>query len=558
MRALTACAVAAVTVQPLEAAACGCFATPTTVNDPAVQAGERIAFASDGNHVTAYVQIKFQGAAQDFGWLVPVPAVPEVKVGTDELFEVLDETTRPVFQLSTTLNASCRPSPPLFGCAAGAPEALAVGQGDGSAPVGASPLVLRDTAGPYEYAVLKADSKAELTGWLNDNRYFVPVTSDAALAPYIRPGAFFLALKLRPGQTTGDLKPIVFGYTSDYPMIPLVLTSATAVPNMGIEVFVLASARAIPRNYHHVWVNPLKLDWATAQNYPSLVTAAVAEAPKKHAFVTEYAGSADVAAGQLVAQDRFGQRSALASSADAPSFVAYLSQYGFAARGSASPQELPDALLTILEAQIPYPQGLAAAGITRQQFFQGLGFYLSGPTQAQHPDWYAGWTGVKYDAPTLAAAVWDGYVQPILDADALLNSHSYLTRLFTTLSPEDMTEDPVFGFNKTLPDVPALRTASRVTGCSGVPTTLDTGGYRVGDEAQLTQQRKDAMPAAATVELLSEEGPPTLVSHYALDPSLAAAMHSSAGCAAADGAIFAGLAALWLMVRGQTRPRKNR
>src|SRR6476659_5515658 len=81
--------------------ACGCFAPPSTVT-PVVQAGERILFARDGGTVTAYIQIQYQGSAQEFGWLVPLPSVPTLQLGTQELFDQLEATTRPTFQLTTT------------------------------------------------------------------------------------------------------------------------------------------------------------------------------------------------------------------------------------------------------------------------------------------------------------------------------------------------------------------------------------------------------------------------------------------------------------------------
>ena len=114
MRAIAACAVGVVSLYSVEAAACGCFATSnTTTVNPIVQAGERILFSQQGNKVTAYIQIQFQGEASDFGWLVPLPAVPVVKPGTDEVFEVLDEGTRPQFLLTTSQHPKCRPSRPV-------------------------------------------------------------------------------------------------------------------------------------------------------------------------------------------------------------------------------------------------------------------------------------------------------------------------------------------------------------------------------------------------------------------------------------------------------------
>ena len=58
---------------------------PTTTVTPVVQAGERILFAVDNGTVTAHIQIQYSGDARSFGWLLPLPSVPTLKAGTDEL-----------------------------------------------------------------------------------------------------------------------------------------------------------------------------------------------------------------------------------------------------------------------------------------------------------------------------------------------------------------------------------------------------------------------------------------------------------------------------------------
>ena len=78
-----------------DAAACGCF-TPPDPSVPIVQAGERIAFAMSNGTVTAHIQIQYQGTASDFGWLLPLPSVPTLELGTDELFTQLIGTTQPM------------------------------------------------------------------------------------------------------------------------------------------------------------------------------------------------------------------------------------------------------------------------------------------------------------------------------------------------------------------------------------------------------------------------------------------------------------------------------
>src|SRR5262245_58793330 len=94
------------------AEACGCFA-PTTTVTPVIQAGERILVAVRDGKVIAHVQIQYSGDASDFGWLLPLPSVPTLETGSDELFERLLEETDPVF--TTQGNFSCRPI--TLGCA---------------------------------------------------------------------------------------------------------------------------------------------------------------------------------------------------------------------------------------------------------------------------------------------------------------------------------------------------------------------------------------------------------------------------------------------------------
>src|SRR6478609_7721013 len=94
---------AAVTVaaHASDARACGCFAMGSTAQ-PVVQAGERILFAHEADQVIAYIQIKYQGAADQFGWIVPLPSVPTLELGTDALFTMLDSTTLPQYRLTRT------------------------------------------------------------------------------------------------------------------------------------------------------------------------------------------------------------------------------------------------------------------------------------------------------------------------------------------------------------------------------------------------------------------------------------------------------------------------
>jgi hypothetical protein len=296
--------------------ACGCF-TPPDPTVPIVQAGERILFAVQNGEVTAHIQVQYSGASgAEFGWLLPLPSVPTLELGTDELFAQLTFTTQPRYQMNTVLGPDCRPVFATGGAAGGgtggfADAGTSVGA-DGGAVI--NPLVVQDSVGPYDYAVLRADSKTAMLEWLTQNRYFVPVGTDDSVAPYIRPGAFFLALKLRAGNTTGDLLPVVLRYSSDLGVIPITLTSTGATENMGVQVWMLGTGRAIPRNYNHTVINDAVIDWpSSGANYNDVIIRAVGEAPGKHTFVTEYAGPSSVMSNVLTSAGRFGTRAELAA-----------------------------------------------------------------------------------------------------------------------------------------------------------------------------------------------------------------------------------------------------
>jgi hypothetical protein len=66
---------------------------------PVQQSGENIVFVLAEGHVEAHVQIQYTGDPTRFAWLVPVPAVPELSVGSQQLLTNLLNATVPTFQV---------------------------------------------------------------------------------------------------------------------------------------------------------------------------------------------------------------------------------------------------------------------------------------------------------------------------------------------------------------------------------------------------------------------------------------------------------------------------
>ncbi|MSP59192.1 MAG: DUF2330 domain-containing protein [Myxococcales bacterium] len=499
------------------ARACGCFTPPDpTVN--VVQAGEQIVFAADGKQVVAHIRIQYSGDARDFGWLVPLPSVPKVGLSTEELFEKSQDRTQPRYRLRTVREACMGRSGTVSessgggGCGGLSGDSAGTWAPDTAGDSGMKEMmpnpavVAEDSIGPYEYAVLKADNRTEMLAWLTKNHYYVPSTNSDVIAPYLHPGAYFLALKLKSGKTAGDIQPIALTYDSDLPMIPIVLTSVGAEENMGIQVFVLGRARAIPRNYHHTVLDDLALDWTGSINYQAMIVRAAREAPKHHTFVTEYAGPSTVAWDALAPAGRFGDPADLRRLTDAADYVEYLQKHGYPFKTT---------LYTLLERFLPPPKAVVEAGISKALFYANirkyLGSWVAPGSDGGVPD---GGVRIAFDPAALTGEIEARIIVPTRAAEKLFHDYPTLTRLYTTLSPVDMTEDPVFSFNPDLPEVSAIHGATLTFPCGGT-AWLSAQGIEMTYPGGRAPSPLPSLPASLRIEILREEGQPMVLTDNA-------------------------------------------
>ena len=91
-------------VPAFDASACGgtfCDSGPTAM--PVDQTGENILFVDAGDKIEAHVQIQYTGGAERFAWVIPMPSVPDVKVGSEPLFRNLLAGTVPTYGLISGL-----------------------------------------------------------------------------------------------------------------------------------------------------------------------------------------------------------------------------------------------------------------------------------------------------------------------------------------------------------------------------------------------------------------------------------------------------------------------
>lgn len=489
------------------ALACGGFFCQSL---PMNQSGERILFIQDGGEVTAHVLINYQGDARSFSWVVPTPTEPKLGVGSDALFRALDAGTQPRFELSITNEGDCqfRPRPEMMEDRAAAPRA------DGAVQV-----VSQEQVGPYDTAVIRSDDPGALRRWLHTNGYILPPKLDPLLDPYVAGGYYFVALKLQQDKQAGDLQPITLRYAATKPGIPIRLTGVAATPNMDIYVWVLGDDRAVPENYRHAVINETQVDWLYAgSNYKQVVTRAVDEAGGQ-AFVTDYAGNVDTVS--LSAFDgTHWDLDRLATLTDPVAFLRAIQTDGYFQAGT------PQAL-AFVRRYVPIPPSLK--DVWEPGFYSNPEQYR---TQLRRE-------GVRVDAAKAAREIEETVVKPARAIKESFAAHHYLTRLYTTMSPEEMTQDPTFRFNPYLPTVSNVHRATGVRDCrfhhdgetAPVRVTLADGThftlypdprreYPYGIEEAppafspsvgLGASRPPAMPAALRVEQLTPMGPASVI-----------------------------------------------
>jgi hypothetical protein len=494
-RILTALFAASLALVPTPADACGgtfCDGGPKAM--PVNQKGENIVFVRDGANVEAHIQIQYDGKdAMRFAWLVPLQTDPiSIGVGSQQLFTNLLAGTVPQY-LTTTVN-DC-PSPPSCGFASGTGAGGgSAGPGSGAAGSGGSstggPVVtFKATVGAFDVVVLKGGTADEVVKWLSDNQYQQNPAATPVIADYLSHGFLFVAIKLTGGVGVDEIHPLVIKYAGDSPCIPLKLTAIAATENMGVRPFFFGSERWVPTNYKHVLLNETRVNFQmAAAAYDDAVTHAVdSPVAAGHAFVTEYAGSSSVVPTNGIYDQAWV--SAPFATVDPTKVVSQLASEGLAFCGGSTCTFNHPLVLGILHEFLPVP-----TGVPEGTFYSCLSCY------AKLIDL------TKWDGQKLADAIETRIVQPGKRAADILAKHPYLTRMYTTISPSEMTEDPEFHEHPGLPSVGRTITGANHLTCS--ESGFDIGSRSFALQGGSWPQWPAEMPWAETIEQYSPGFPP--------------------------------------------------
>ena len=512
----TACALPLLTftLTPRAAEACGgtfCDGG-ASLPMPVDQTGENILFVVDhmGKRVQAHIQIQYTGEPQNFAWVIPVTSIPDRRPGSEQLFTNLLAGTVPSYSLGFAFDCQEDPGGDFQACGGDdAAETPAAGDSSGGTTdgfydtdgdTGGVKVLDRDIVGPFYMDIIEADDAEVMMQWLGDNGYQQDPDAKPILQEYIDEGHVFVAVKLVNGADVDEILPLVIEYDGVEPCVPLRLTRIAAVEDMGVRAFFLGAQRVVPTNFKHALLNPARIDWVNAaDNYSEVVTRAVDEA-EGQAFVTEFVGSASQVSQTGLYDEAWAGLSF--TGADSPiitdsyTVIDALEGAGLVDCSFGDCSFLHPMIRPILSQFLPAP-----AGVAEVDFWSDLGAF------ADMID-AAAWDGAAMDA-----VIQERIVAPGKEAVALLDKYPTLTRLFTTISPHEMTADPTFHFNGDITQtVDQANSVTQVFPCRGSTKIAFTDVHELlTDLSGQWPELPESTPWALAVQVMPMGGAPMVV-----------------------------------------------
>lgn len=258
----------------------GCYVPERAVKKiPDIVAQRAVLSWRDGKE-TLIIASALDSQAQQLGWIIPVPAVPEtIEKATPGSLKTLEFCIQPrithdLYPLDRAVIVATAIGNLLvgtwlfrrksFGCLLTLVvvlfllNGLLLSAGSSGSPVAtkSSGLKVEKTAavGSYKISILRASQTGRLDSWLADNGFAaLPGAAGPIVADYAARGWVFAAIKLTRGEAGANVPhPIKLTFASKEPVYPMKLT-ALAGGSPTIELFVIgndgASCGMLPEEY---------------------------------------------------------------------------------------------------------------------------------------------------------------------------------------------------------------------------------------------------------------------------------------------------------------------
>jgi hypothetical protein len=255
-----------------------------------------------GNRTVMTMSNNYQGPAEGFAMVVPVPVVlhkEDVKTLPMTVFDKVDSLSAPrlveyweqdpcapVEEVERMMMKSGVPMP--------APPSAAAGGGDLGVKIEA-----QFVAGEYEVLILSARESSGLETWLHQNHYNIPVGAAEALAPYVRDKSKFFVAKVdikkvkRDANGAVQLSPLRFAFDANELRLPVRLGLLNAGGKQDLIVYVVhPTSRFEVANYSNAFIpTNLEVDDAVRGSFPAFYAElfdATVERMQRRVVITEY------------------------------------------------------------------------------------------------------------------------------------------------------------------------------------------------------------------------------------------------------------------------------
>ncbi len=301
MKKLLLMVIALAVIAPSSASAfCGFYVAPGDAK--LVNKATRVALMRHGTKTVMSLQPDYQGPAEGFAMVIPVPQVlkkEDVKTLDGSLFDTLDSYTSP--RMSEYWEQDPCPRPVKRSRASELYPSSKSMQMDDDTTVNKAekPFVkieAKFAVAEYDILVLSSNDGTALESWLTDRKYKIPKGAAPYLAPYINSGMYFFVAKVDPKRAKfkgnqAILSPLRFHYTSQDFTLPIRLGMINADGEQDIVVFVLGEERFVPANYPHAPIpTNIVVKDKVRENFADFYEGLFAKARKENedAIITEY------------------------------------------------------------------------------------------------------------------------------------------------------------------------------------------------------------------------------------------------------------------------------
>ena len=262
----------------------------------------QVVLLREGTRTVLSMQNNYQGPAEDFAMVIPVPVVlkkENVKTLEKEIFARVDTLAAPRLVEYWEMDP-CYVEPRRMLGSFGLGGLGLRGTGMGGGGLGVS-VEAQFSVGEYDIVVLSAKDALGLETWLRQEKYKIPSGAEALFRPYVQQGMKFFVAKVNAKKVTfangmAALSPLRFHYDSEKFELPIRLGLINAKEKQDLIVHILAkNQRYEVANYPNVTI-PTNIDLVPSAKsefpffYVSLFDRTLKANPT--AVITEYAWQA--------------------------------------------------------------------------------------------------------------------------------------------------------------------------------------------------------------------------------------------------------------------------